>query len=73
MNSLFCDIIYALSNLYDIMSIKIKKLKVKKEICQKNCVYIIGGLFYDGFQESFLTYAFTTIFSIMNVWLIFLI
>ena len=40
-------ILYALSNLYDIMSIKIKK-----EICQKNA-YIIGGLFYDGFQESF--------------------
>ena len=36
MNHYFYDIIYALSNLYDIMSIKIKKLKVKKEICQKN-------------------------------------
>ena len=51
-------ILYALSNLYDIMSIKIKKLKIKKEICQKNAyiyiyIYIIGGLFYDGFQESF--------------------
>ena len=46
-------ILYALSNLYDIMFIKIKKLKVKKEICQKMRIYIIGGLFYDGFQESF--------------------
>ena len=42
-------ILYALSNLYDIISIKIKK-----EICQKNAyIYNIGGLFYDGFQESF--------------------
>ena len=47
-------ILYALSNFCDIMSIKIKKLKIKKEICQKNTyIYIIGGLFYDGFQESF--------------------
>ena len=45
--------IYALSNLCDIMSIKIKKLKIKKEICQKNAYIIVGGIFYDGFQESF--------------------
>ena len=41
-------ILYALSNLCDIMSIKIKKKSVKKMR-----IYIIGGLFYDGFQESF--------------------
>ena len=45
--------IYALSNLYGIMSIKIKKVENKKEICQKNAYIIVGGIFYDGFQESF--------------------